>query len=120
MIEHLAVPRFVTLATAMIVLAGLDFCGALLARQWAVAGSKTCFLCGIVTFVVLFAVYAKSLETAELSVVTMGWVVLLQVGLILVDRLHYAISISRDKWIAIVVILLLQAYLILDPLAKRS
>ena len=80
-----AIPRFAMLTGAMVVLAGLDFCGALLAKQWADRGSLPCFLIGIATFAVLFAVYAKSLETADLSIVTMGWVVLLQVGLILVD-----------------------------------
>lgn len=110
-------PRFVVLTGAMILLAALDFCGALLARQWATAGSRPCFLVGVATFVVLFAVYAKSLETAELSVVTMGWVVLLQVGLILVDRFRYSVAMSWDKWLVVIVILMLQAYLMLDPFA---
>lgn len=109
------VPRFAVLTGAMAILAGLDFCGALLAKQWADQGSRPCFLVGLGTFVILFIVYATSLKTAELSVVTMGWVVLLQVGLILVDRLRFQVDISWDKWVAIAVILLLQAYLILDP-----
>ena len=101
MIELPAVPRFALLAAAMIVLAGLDFGGALLAKQWADNGSRLCFLIGLGLFVVLFAVYATSLKTAELSVVTMGWVVLLQVGLVLIDRLHYNVSISVEKWAVI-------------------
>ena len=55
------------------------------------------FLIGLLLFVVLFVVYATSLKTAELSVVTMGWVVLLQVGLILVDRFRYDVAISRPE-----------------------
>ncbi|HET9661211.1 MAG TPA: hypothetical protein VFP05_12825 [Thermomicrobiales bacterium] len=108
-------PRFVVLTGAMLMLALLDFCGALLAKQWADQGSRTCFLFGLATFVVLFAVYATSLKTAELSVVTMGWVVLLQVGLLLVDRFRFQVEISWDKWLAIGAVLVLQAYLILDP-----
>ncbi|MCA9858067.1 MAG: hypothetical protein KC438_00025 [Thermomicrobiales bacterium] len=114
-----SLPRFATLAGAMVILAGLDFCGALLAKQWADNGSRLCFLIGIASFIVLFVFYAASLKTAELSVVTMGWVVLLQVGLVLIDRLHYDVAISADKWIAIVVVLGLQAYLILDPFSAN-
>lgn len=120
MIELPAVPRVFVLATAMATLAALDFGGALLAKQWADNGSRLCFLIGLLTFVVLFAVYATSLKTAELSVVTMGWVVLLQVGLVLIDRFRYDVSISTEKWAVIVAILCLQAYLILDPFADRA
>ena len=115
-----AVPRFAVLVGAMAVLAGLDFLGALLAKQWATRGNRLAFAVGLLTFVILFVVYAASLKTAELSVVTMGWVVLLQVGLLLVDRLHYDVSISPGKWLAIVMLLVLQAYLMLDPFASSS
>ena len=115
MIELPAIPRFALLAGAMIVLAGLDFGGALLAKQWADNGSRLCFLIGLGLFVVLFVVYATSLKTAELSVVTMGWVVLLQVGLLLADRFRFQVEFSWDKWLAIAIILILQSYLILDP-----
>jgi multidrug transporter EmrE-like cation transporter len=117
MIELTAVPRFAVTTGAMLILAGLDICGALLAKQWADQGSRLCFLLGLVTFVVLFAVYATSLKTAELSIVTMGWVVLLQVGLILSDRFRFQVPITWDKWFVIALILCLQAYLMLDPFA---
>lgn len=120
MVELPALPRFVLLAGAMVLLAGLDFGGALLAKQWADNGSRLCFLIGLATFVVLFVVYATSLKTAELSVVTMGWVVLLQVGLVLIDRFRYEVAITPEKWAVIVIILLLQTYLILDPFAATS
>lgn len=117
MFEVPALPRVAMLTGAMLILAGLDFCGALLAKQWADQGSRPCFLVGLASFVILFMVYATSLKTAELSMVTMGWVVLLQVGLILVDRFRFQVDITWDKWVAIAVILVLQAYLILDPLS---
>jgi hypothetical protein len=120
MLDLPAFPRFVLLAGAMVLLAGLDFGGALLAKQWADNGNRLCFLIGLATFIVLFVVYATSLKTAELSVVTMGWVVLLQVGLVLIDRFRYEVSISPEKWAAIVVILVLQTYLILDPFAEKA
>lgn len=70
---------------------------------------------GITTFVVLWWVYASSLQYAALAVVTMGWVVLLQVGLVLVDRFRYAVELPAAKWVAMVVALAAQAYLLLAP-----
>lgn len=120
MLEFPTVPRVALIAGAAIVLAGLDFIGALFAKQWADHGNHLFFFIGLGTFGILFAVYATSLKTAELSVVTMGWVVMLQVGLILVDRLHYQVSFSWDKWLVIIIILVLQIYLILDPASAKS
>ena len=121
MIDVPSVPRFAVLTGAMLILAGLDICGALMAKQWADRGSRRCFLVGLVIFAVLFTVYATSLKTAELSMVTMGWVVLLQVGLLLADRFRFQVEYSWDQWLAIATILILQSYLILDPFGgKRS
>ena len=58
---------------------------------------------------------AASLKTAELSIVTIGWVVFLQVGLLLYERFRYGASLPPLKWVAIVLILTLQAYLVLVP-----
>ena len=89
---------------AMVVLAALDFVGAVLAKEWATERNHW-----------LFAVYAVSLKLAELSTVTFGWIVTLQVGLLLLERVRYAVVLPSGKWAAIVAILVLQAYLILAP-----
>jgi hypothetical protein len=47
--------------------------------------------------------------------VTFGWIVTLQVGLLLLERVRYAVVLPSGKWAAIVAILVLQAYLILAP-----
>jgi hypothetical protein len=52
---------------------------------------------------------------AELSVVTFGWIVFLQVGLLILDRVRYGVELPPGKWVAIAAILVLQAYLILAP-----
>ena len=62
---------------------------------------------------VLFAVYARALRVADLSVVTIGWVVFLQVGLLLIDRFRYDLALSPPKWAAVAAILVLQGYLVL-------
>ena len=67
---------------------------------------------GLLSFGALFAVYAVSLRLAELSTVTFGWIVTLQVGLLLLERVRYEVVLPSGKWAAIVAIL---AYLILAP-----
>jgi hypothetical protein len=102
---------------AMVMLAALDFLGAVLAKEWAEGRNRNhwLFAAGLVAFGALFAVYAVSLKVAELSTVTFGWIVTLQVGLLLLERIRYAVELPNGKWAAIVAILVLQAYLILAP-----
>ena len=113
--EAWPVPVVATLA--MVCLAGLDLAGAVLAKEWASNGSVRALVLGAGAFLVLFWVYASSLRYAELALVTMGWVVMLQVGLVLVDRWRYGVELPTGKWVAIVVVLVAQAYLVLAPSA---
>jgi hypothetical protein len=119
MFDALGVPsswRFPLLTlTAMIALATLDFLGAIFAKEWSTRGHPLLVLGGLVSFTVLFFIYARTLQVAELSIVTIGWVVFLQVGLLVVDRFVYGVSFGWDKWVAIVLIIVLQAYLVLGP-----
>ena len=105
---------------AMLTLAGLDMLGAVLAKEWALRHQPLWFVAGLAAFGLLFAVYAASLHVAELSVVTMGWIVILQVGLLLIDSLRYGVIFPPGKWIAIGVILVLQGYLVLGPNGRAS
>ena len=100
---------------AMVALAGLDLVGAVLAKEWAETTTPPGSWLRLATFGILFAVYANSLRVAELSVVTLGWVVLLQVGLVMLDRFRYGIDLPPGKWLAIAAILVLQGYLMLAP-----
>lgn len=105
---------------AMLALAGLDFIGAVFAKAWVEDRQTTWFFAGLVAFGVLYVVYAHSLRFAELSVVTFGWVIFLQVGLLVYERLRYDVMLPPAKWAAIAVILALQAYLILAPNAGAA
>ena len=108
--------RFYALSLgAMLALAGLDMIGAVLAKEWTMRQHPAWFLAGLATFGLLFAVYAASLHVAELSVVTLGWVVFLQVGLLVIDSVHYGVSYPLTKWLAVAGVLLLQAFLVLAP-----
>ena len=116
--EAWPVPVVATLA--MVLLAALDLVGALFAKEWADNGSVRALVLGAGAFVVLFWVYASSLKYAELALVTMGWVVMLQVGLVLVDRWRYGVELPTGKWVAIGVVLAAQAYLVLAPSATQA
>ena len=63
----------------------------------------------------LFCVLAVSLKVAELTYVSLGWIVFLQVGLLAIDRFRYGVVVPPGKWVAIALILALQAYLLLAP-----
>ncbi len=108
-------PTWLVGAIAMLALAALDVAGALAAKQWAATSHVLPLLLGAGAFLVLFWVYASALQYAELALVTMGWIVVLQVGLLLIDRFHFGVQLSAGKWVAAVVILLAQGYLLLGP-----
>ena len=108
-------PLPVVATLAMTVLAGLDLLGAVAAKEWAKKQNATAALLGVLAFVLLFWVYASALQYAELAVVTMGWIVLLQVGVVIVDRVHFGNMLPADKIGALVIILVAQGYLVLAP-----
>jgi len=108
-------PVPVVASVAMAVLAGLDLLGAIAAKEWAEKQSIAAIAFGTIASVALFWFYASSLQYAELAVVTMGWIVLLQVGIIIVDRVHFGTVLGPDKIGALIIILVAQGYLVLAP-----
>jgi hypothetical protein len=108
-------PGWAVGACAMVALAVLDIVGALAAKEWAASSRTGALLVGAAAFLVLFWVYASALQYAELALVTMGWIVVLQVALLLIDRFQYGVHLAPGKWVAVGVILVAQAYLVLGP-----
>lgn len=108
-------PSWLVAALAMLVLAGLDLAGAFAAKEAVARRSLPLAATGVALFVLLFWVYASSLQYAELAPVTLGWVVLLQVGVVLLDRYRYGTPVSRGQWAAVAIVLAAQAYLVLAP-----
>ena len=98
---------------AMVTLAALDLLGALLARQWATHRSLVALVGGVAVFGLLFLVYGKSLDYAHLTTVTLGWLVLLQLGVMVLDRMQGGAGLSWDRVAAMLGVLVLQAYLTL-------
>jgi hypothetical protein len=113
-------PFVVTAGISMLALAALDFAGAIAAKQWSDTGSPRWLAAGVASFVLLFYVYASSLRYADLAMVTMGWIVLLQVGLLVLDHARYGVTLAPSKWVAVVLILVLQTYLVIGPSSPRS
>ena len=75
-----------TLIALVVVLAGLDLVGALLAKEWTSGRSPWMFAGGALVFLLLFSVYAIGLRFAEMSTVTFGWIVGLQVAVLFLER----------------------------------
>lgn len=98
-------------AAAMGVLAGLDLVGALLARHWAAHRSVVALVGGMVVFGLLFVVYGKSLDYAHLTTVTFGWLVMLQVGVMVIERCRGADGLGWHRVAVMLVVLVLQGYL---------
>lgn len=107
-----ALPRPAVAIAAMVVLAGLDVLGALLARRWAHGGSAVWFGAGLGCFALLFWVYGSSLRYAELIPVTFGWLVALQIGLMLIDRVSSTRPVPVGHWFAAIAMIALEGYLI--------
>jgi hypothetical protein len=109
------VPTPVVAVVAMVLLAVVDLGAAYVTKEAVVRRSLPLAITGVALFVLLFYVYASSLQYAELTLVTLGWIVLLQVGVVLLDRFRYGQVFGPDKWLAIVLILAAQTYLLLAP-----
>ena len=98
---------------SMLALAALDLVGAVLARQWADHRALISLMGGMAVFALLFVVYGRSLDYAELSTVTIGWVAFLQIGVVLLDRFDNGIDIPPHKLIAMGAIMVAQCVLTL-------
>ena len=113
-------PRPVLAIAAMLVLAGLDIVGAVLARRWAHSGSLVFFGAGLLCFGVLFTVYANSLRYAELVPVTFGWIVALQVGLMIIERARHHAAVPLGHWAAAAAIIACEGYLLLSSATETG
>jgi hypothetical protein len=112
-------PQPVVATIAMVLLAALDLGGSFAAKEAVDRRSIGLALTGAALFLAVFWVYISSLQVAELSAVTFGWIVILQVGVVLLDRYRYGVLLAPGAWVAIVILLAAQAYLVLAPSPVR-
>jgi len=113
-------PPVVVAVLAMVALAALDLAGTFAAKEAVQRRSLLIGAVGAVLFVLLFWVLASSLQYAELAPVTFGWIVILQVGVLLLDRFRYGAQLTTGAWAAIVVMVAAQAYLLLGPATSSA
>ena len=106
------VPAVVIVPVMIVVLAGIDIVGGIVAKSWALGRSPWAFAAGVALFVLLFWVYGMSLRHGELSTITIGWVVLVTLADMGLDRFHYDVHFPLSKWIAALAAVALLAYLL--------
>src|SRR5262245_652566 len=92
----------------MVLLAALDFTGTLLAKEWTVHPAPWQLAAGAMTCLALFAALALGLRYAEMSLLTLGWIVALQLALIMVDRSRHGTHLSLGGWLAVIAIVVAQ------------
>jgi hypothetical protein len=109
------VPAAVIVPVMIVVLAGIDIVGGVVAKSWALGRSPWAFAAGAVLFVLLFWVYGMSLRHGALSTITIGWVVLVTLADLGLDRFHYDVHFPLSKWIAALAAVALLAYLLVGP-----
>lgn len=98
-------------AFAMVTLASVDLLASITAKEAVVRRSGSLALIGAGLFLLLFWVYVSSLQYAELAPVTFGWIVVLQIGVLLVDRYRYGTQLPRGAWFAVLLMIATQGYL---------
>jgi len=101
-------------------LAALDLAGTLLAKEWTVHRAVWQLVGGGAAFLALFVVLVWGLRYAELSMLTLGWIVVLQLAVLMVDRSRYGTQLSVGGWLAVVGILVLQGYLLLGDTTSNQ
>lgn len=113
-------PTIVVAAVAMLLLAGLDLAGSVIAKEAVARRSPLLGALGALIFLAVFWVFASSLQYGELAVLSFGWIVVLQVGLVLIDRFRYDVPMPPGKWIAVALLLLVQGYLMVGSPADDA
>jgi hypothetical protein len=96
-------------------LAGVDVAESILAKEWSIRRSPWLLVAGIVASALVFVLFVLAIGYTEMSTVTIGWIVLLQVGLMVTETVRYDVSHSTDRWLAMGAIVCLLAYLVASP-----
>ena len=107
--------RVVIIVGITTLLAALDLVGAILAKEWADRRHHWLFALGAVCAIGLFVLFAVAVRYAEMSTVTLGWVVAMQLGLMLAEQYRYGVGHDADRWLVMLAMIGLQVYLLVTP-----
>jgi hypothetical protein len=97
----------------IVILAGFDFAAAVLAREWTAHRQAWQLLGSLAAFLGVFVTFVVGLRYTELSILTFGWIVVLEAAVVTVDWARYGVVMSPGRWVAVGGMLALQAYLVL-------
>lgn len=104
-----------TIVGLTVVLASLDVVESVLAKEWSIRRSPWLLIAGLTASVLLFVVFVVAIRFTEMSTVTIGWVVMMQVGLMVTESVRYGVSHPTDRWVAMGAIICLLGYLVVAP-----
>jgi hypothetical protein len=93
-------------------LAVLDLGVATFAKEWSLRRDPRLLIAGVAAALVLFGVFVIALGYGEMSTVTLGWIVSVQAGLMLMEHVRYGIHHPAGHWVVVGVIVTLQGYLL--------
>ena len=95
-----------------LMLAAVDVVESVLAKEWSERRTLWLLAAGVATAVLLFGLFAFAVRFTDMSTVTLGWIVVLQVGLMVTERVRYGIDHGFDRWAVVAVMVGLQGYLL--------
>ena len=113
-------PGYVIVPLLVVLLGGIDVLGSIVAKSWSDHRSPWTFMLGAALFVTLFWIYGVSLRHGALTTVTVGWVVVVTIGDMLLDRFHYGTHFPVSKWAAAGLVVVLLVYLLAAPTGEVS
>jgi len=105
----------VTVIALTLVLAGVDVAESVLAKEWATRRSPWLLVAGLAASVLLFVLFVVAIGYTEMSTVTIGWIVLMQLGVMITETVRYDVSHSPDRWLVMGAIVCLLGYLVVVP-----
>ncbi|MCB0967068.1 MAG: hypothetical protein KDB37_09560 [Ilumatobacter sp.] len=100
------------IAGITLVLAAVDVIEAILAKEWSERRSVWLLVGGVAAAIALFALFSVAMRYSDMSTVTLGWIVVMQVGLMVTERVRYGVDHGLDRWAAVAGMVALQAYLL--------
>ncbi len=95
-----------------LLLAGLDVTESVLAKEWLLRRSPWVLIAGLVSSIMLFVLFVVAIGYTEMSTVTIGWIVVMQLGLMVTETVRYGVSHSTDRWVVMGLIVCLLGYLV--------
>ena len=98
-----------------LLLAGLDITESVLAKEWALRRSPWLLAAGLSASMLLFALFVVAIGYTEMSTVTIGWVVVMQLGLMITESVRYDVAHTPDRWVVMGAIVCLLGYLVVSP-----